>query len=139
MYRISDRIKSIANVIFFIGVVGIVAGIILIVIGIGNERYPMLQTMGALSAISGLLLSLLGTPLLDGYGELVENSITMVDLLKNRCPRAVKSFQPFPIHVCPRLAANGRMPARRMTVGFVKSVILSIRRPHGNAKAAERA
>lgn len=72
--RIGEKIKTVAKVIFWLGVA--VGFIVAYFIGEAGNNY-----VGIFIFLVGILISWLGTYLLYGFGELVDNSSKILDRL----------------------------------------------------------
>ena len=88
--NIGGKIKSLARVVCWIGIISsIITGLITIFV---NE--DMILT-GVLLAVIGSFLSWIGSFFAYGFGQLVENSDTLV--AQNMCPREHVNYEPEPV------------------------------------------
>lgn len=84
--NIGKKIKTLAKVFCWIGIIGSILGGIGMCFG-GSSYYGYDFTMaisGVVFAIVGSLLSWVGSFMLIGFGELIDNSAEILRLLKNQ-------------------------------------------------------
>lgn len=110
--RIGKKIKTVATVLFYVLAVSAVIGAFYVIfnfgrmIGVGNAIL-----IGVLIALLGCLLAWLSSITLYGYGELVDNSAIIKDILTGGQPASSDEKKASPLNSLAKAVSNVR-PAR---------------------------
>ena len=90
--NIGGKIKGMAKTGFDIGVlISCVIGIVLIFGGISLDVGPLILFIGILVAALGCLFSWIGTVCLYGFGQLIENSDTIAEQLRQQAAKKMRA------------------------------------------------
>lgn len=90
--NIGDKIKNLAAVITWIGIIGsILGGIVMIAVGLESSEIFVL--FGFLTAIAGSLVSWIGSFLLYGFGELIDRVAQIDRKLNNQASQPISGQQ----------------------------------------------
>ena len=85
-HNIGNKIKKLAKIVCWIGIIlSIISGITLFIAAASGQADPVTAvTTGIVTVVLGILVSWIGCFLLYGFGELVDNSTKMREMMEKK-------------------------------------------------------